>query len=299
MTSQELTQLKGMLAAGGPDFSQPALEVRAVFDGMLATFPVDESLAFENRTVGGVPGLWLEAPAESKDVLLYVHGGGMLAGESHGYRGLSSGLAIAAGAAMFSVDYRLAPEHRYPAALDDVLGAIRGLIADGHPVDRIAVAGDSAGGGLVLAALIALREAGERQPAAAVVLSPWADLTLSGGSMTTKAEVDNSLSRVGLQAGADQYLAGHSATDPLVSAVFAELHDIAPLLIEVGSEEILLSDSLRVAQAAAEAGVDVTLHVWPDQVHDWSLFSFMLSEGRDMIAEVGTWIRARLDGQGV
>jgi monoterpene epsilon-lactone hydrolase len=299
MTSQELAQLKGMLASGGPDFSQPAQEVRAIFDGMLASFPVDETLAFENRTVGGVPGLWLEAATVSPNVLLYVHGGGMLAGESHGYRGLSSALAIAAETSMFSIDYRLAPEHQYPAALNDVLSAIRGLIDDGYPADRIVVAGDSAGGGLVLAALIALRRAGEPQPQAAVVLSPWADLTLSGTSMTTKAEVDNSLSRAGLQAGADQYLAGHPATDPLVSAVFGELHDIAPLLIEVGSEEILLSDSLRVAQSAGKSRVDVTLHVWPNQVHDWSLFAFMLSEGRDMISEVGTWIRARLDNQGV
>jgi acetyl esterase/lipase len=299
MTTQELAQLKEMLAAGGPDFAQPALEVRAHFDGLLASFPVDESLPFESRTVGGVPGLWLKAEADSADVLLYVHGGALLAGDSHGYRGLSSGLATAAGAAMFSIDYRLAPEHRYPAALDDVLAAFRGLVAEGVSADRIVVAGDSAGGGLVLALLIALRDAGEAQPAAAVVLSPWADLTHSGSSMTAKAEVDNSLSQAGLQAGADQYLAGHSAADPLVSPVFGDFQGCAPLLIEVGSEEILFSDSMRVADAAGHAAVDVTLHVWPGQVHDWSLFAFMLSEGRELIAEAGAWMRARLENQGV
>jgi monoterpene epsilon-lactone hydrolase len=286
-----------MLAAGGPDFAQPAAEVRSAFDGLLASFPVDEALAFEPRTIGGVSGLWLDAggAGAGTDVLLYIHGGALLAGTSHGYRGLSGGLARAAGAALFAIDYRLAPEHPYPGALDDVLSAFRGLVAAGHPAGRIVVAGDSAGGGLALSLLLALRDAGEEQPAAAVALSPWADLTFAGPSMRTKAEVDNSLDETGLRAGADQYLAGHLATDPLVSPVFGDFRGVAPLLIEVGSEEILLSDSVRAAEAAGNADVDVTLHVWPGQVHVWSLFAFMLSEGRDLIAEVGAWTRTRLD----
>jgi acetyl esterase/lipase len=298
VTAQELAQLKGMLASGGPDFTQPAAEVRSVFDGMLATFPVDDALAFESRNVGGVPGLWMSGPADSTEVLLYVHGGGLLAGESHGYRGLSSALALAGGTAMFSVDYRLAPEHPFPAALDDVVAAFRGLVAAGHPPQRIIVAGDSAGGGLVLSLLLALRAAGETQPAAAVALSPWADLTQSGDSMASKAAVDNSLTQAGLEAGAAQYLAGHPATDPLASAVFGDFAGLAPLLVEVGSEEILLNDATRIAERAGADQVDVTLHVWPGQVHDWSLFAFMLSEGRDLIAEVGVWSRSRLDAQG-
>jgi hypothetical protein len=155
-------------------------------------------------------------------------------------------------------------------------------------------AGDSAGGGLALSLLLKLKAAGKAQPAAAVLLSPWADLTHSGATMTTKKDVDNSLSQVGLQAGADQYLGSTKATDPLASPLFGDYAGIAPMLIEVGSEEILLADSTRLAAIAGEAKVDVTLHVWPEMPHDWSLFSFMLSEGRDMIAEVGTWVSARL-----
>jgi monoterpene epsilon-lactone hydrolase len=297
MSSEELATLKGMLAAGGPDFASPALEVRAMFDGMLATFPVEESLVFAERTIGGVSGLWLDAPQKSDSVVLYVHGGAYLVGTAFGYRGLSGGIAQASGAAMFSIDYRLAPEHAFPAAMDDALAAYKGLLAEGFAANQIIVAGDSAGGGLALALLIAIRDAGLSQPAGAVLLSPWTDLTFTGESLATKAEVDNSLSEAGLRAGAEQYLAGHSASDPLVSPLLGDLTGLAPLLIEVGSDEILLSDSTRFAAKAGESLVDVTLHVWPEMVHDWSLFAFMLGEGRDMIVETGMWASAKLAGK--
>jgi len=294
MTSDELAQLRGMLAAAPIDFSSNAQEVRAMFDGMIATFPVDESYNFTEKTIGGITGHWLDATKKSANVMLYIHGGAMLVGTAFGYRGLSGNLAQASGVNMFSIDYRLAPESTVPAALDDSHAAYEGLLAEGYKAENIVVAGDSAGGGLVLSLLLKLKGAGKPQPAAAVVLSPWADLTHSGETMKTKKDVDNSLSQVGLQAGADQYLGGASATDPLASPLFGDYAGIAPLLIEVGSEEILLADSTRLAAKAGEAKVDVTLHVWPEMPHDWSLFSFMLSEGRDMIAEVGTWVSARL-----
>ena len=294
MTSDELAQLRGMLAAAPIDFSSNAQEVRAMFDGMIATFPVDESYNFTEKTIGGITGHWLDAPKKSANVMLYIHGGAMLVGTAFGYRGLSGNLAQASGVNMFSIDYRLAPESTFPAALDDSHAAFEGLLAEGYKAENIVVAGDSAGGGLVLSLLLKLKGAGKPQPAAAVVLSPWADLTHSGETMKTKKDVDNSLSQVGLQAGADQYLAGASATDPLASPLFGDYAGIAPLLIEVGSEEILLADSTRLAAKAGEAKVDVTLHIWPEMPHDWSLFSFMLSEGRDMIAEVGAWVSARV-----
>jgi acetyl esterase/lipase len=294
MTSDELAQLRGMLAAAPIDFSSNAQEVRAMFDGMIATFPVDESYNFAEKTIGGIAGHWLDAPKKSANVMLYIHGGAMLVGTAFGYRGLSGNLAQASGVNMFSIDYRLAPESTFPAALDDSHAAYEGLLAEGYKAENIVVAGDSAGGGLVLSLLLKLKGAGKSQPAAAVVLSPWADLTHSGETMKSKKDVDNSLSQVGLQAGADQYLGGASATDPLASPLFGDYAGIAPLLIEVGSEEILLADSTRLAARAGEAKVDVTLNVWPEMPHDWSLFSFMLSEGRDMIAEVGAWVSARV-----
>lgn len=294
MTSDELAQLRGMLAAAPIDFSTNAQEVRAMFDGMIATFPVDESYNFAEKTIGGVTGHWLDAPKKSANVMLYIHGGAMLVGTAFGYRGLSGNLAQASGVNLFSIDYRLAPEHQFPAALDDCHAAYEGLLSEGYAAENIVVAGDSAGGGLVLSLLLKLKGAGKPQPAAAVLLSPWADLTHSGETMKTKKDVDNSLSQVGLQAGADHYLGSTKATDPLASPLFGDYAGIAPMLIEVGSEEILLADSTRLAAKAGEAKVDVTLHVWPEMPHDWSLFSFMLSEGRDMIAEVGTWVSARL-----
>jgi acetyl esterase/lipase len=294
MTSDELAALKGMLAAAPFDFATPATEVRAAFDGATATFPVDESYSFAEKSIGGVSGLWMDAEHKSDKVLFYVHGGALLVGNTFGFRGLSGNLARATGMNMFSIDYRLAPEHVFPAAIDDVLSAYEGLLAQGYAGSDIVVAGDSAGGGLVLALLLDLKKGSIAQPAAAVVLSPWADLTHSGETMKTKKEVDGSLTQAGLQAGADQYLNGHSATDPRVSALFGDLADLPPLLIEVGSDEILLADSTRLAEKASAAGVDVTIHVWSDMPHDWSLFAFMLSEGRDMIDEVGAWVKSKL-----
>jgi len=283
-----------MLAAAPVDFSIPALEVRAMFDGMIATFPVDESYSFVEKTIGGVRGLWLDAPRKSSSVLLYIHGGAMLVGNTFGFRGLSGNLAQASGVNMFSIDYRLAPEHKFPAALDDCHAAYEGLLAEGYKAENIVVSGDSAGGNLALSLLLKIKATGKPQPAGAVLLSPWADLTHSGATMKSKGDVDNSLSHKGLQSGADQYLGGASASDPLASPLFGDYSGVAPMLIEVGSEEILLADSTRLAAVAGEAKVDVTLHVWPEMPHDWSLFSFMLSEGRDMIAEVGTWVSARV-----
>ena len=293
MTSDELAALKGMLVANPFDFTIPAQEVRAQFNGAVATFPVSESLSFTPKTIGGISGLWMDAPGSS-NVLLYVHGGAMLVGTAEVYRGLSGNLAAAAGINHFSIDYRLAPEHAFPAALEDSVAAYKGLLAEGYSAHQIIVAGDSAGGGLALSLLLSLKAAGLPQPAGTVLLSPWADLTHSGESMITQAAADVSLTQAGLQSGADQYLQGHSATDPLASPVFGDLGGISPLLIEVGTTEILHSDSTRIRDKAQAAGVEVTFHEWTDMPHDWSLFSFMLSEGRDMIDEVGAWIKSKV-----
>jgi len=291
MSAQELAQLRGLLSQGGIDFSADPVVERVNFDGMFGSFPKDETLVTTAKEFGGVPGLWADG---ERGVLLYLHGGGYTLGSAKAYEQFAASLARSADVALFSVDYRLAPEHPYPAAIDDAVAAYRGLLAGGIPSTDIVIVGDSAGGGLTLAALVALRDAGEALPSAAVVLSPFADLTFSGGSMTGKAERDPALTESGLRDAAAHYLQGADPSTPSASPVFAELLGLPPLLVEVGQDEILLSDSVRIAERAAENGVDVTLHVWPTMIHDWAVFSFMLSEGRDLIDEVGAWVRSRL-----
>ncbi|WP_349828872.1 alpha/beta hydrolase [Brevibacterium litoralis] len=231
-------------------------------------------------------------------MLLYLHGGGYTLGSPTAYAQLAAGLARSAGTACFSVDYRLAPEAPYPAGIDDAVAAYRGLLAE-HAPESILVGGDSAGGGLTLALLLTLLHEGLPMPAGAVLLSPWTDLTFTGASMRTKAEDDPTLTEEGLRVAAAHYAGDTPPNGPRISPVFADLTGLPPLLIEVGEAEILLSDSTRVAANAAEAAVDVTLHAWPGMIHDWPAFSFALSEGREAIAEVGTWARARLDAAAV
>lgn len=291
MSAQELEQLIGILRGGPVSFSEPPQEMRPVFEGMLTSLPGDESTVTDTREVGGVPGIWMDREAGAGGrVLLYLHGGGYTIGSPLAYRELATQLAKAAGSALFVPDYRLAPENPYPAAPEDAMAAYRGLLDLGYAPADIVVAGDSAGGGLTLSLLVAIRDAGLGLPARAVLFSPWLDLGFSGKSMSTKAAADPSLDQPGLAAAAAWYLNGQSADTPGASPLFADLTGLPPLLIEVGEAEILLSDATRLADLAAEAGVEVTLHVWPGLPHVFGLFAALLSEGRDVINESGAFI---------
>ncbi|KAB1641182.1 alpha/beta hydrolase fold domain-containing protein [Gulosibacter chungangensis] len=291
MTSQELNQLQEILKAGGPDFSAPTAEVRPMFEGLTQSFPVNEDFEFTERKLGGVPVLWMDGPSKNAPVLFYIHGGAYIVGSASGYRSLSGNLAEASGAAMCSVDYRLAEEHPYPAAYDDAYNAYLALLESGVDAASVIVAGDSAGGGLAIALLQRLRDEGKPQPACAFTLSAWADLSHSGSSHVTNREADISLTTAGLASAAERYLGETGADHPSVSPVFGDFEGLCPLYLTVGSEEIVLSDSVRIAEAAANANVDVTLRVLPHLPHDWPLFSFMLSEGRETIAEIGEYTK--------
>ena len=208
--------------------------------------------------------------------------------------GLASDIARQAGTRVVTVDYRLAPEHPYPAAIEDAVAAYRGLLDSGLPAGRIALAGESAGAGLAVATLVALKAAGLPQPSSAVVFSPWADLTLTGTSMTRKAAVDPSLTPQGLRRRVADYVGAADPDDALISPVFADLTGLPPLLIQVGSHEILLDDATRLAVRAAAADVEVTLEVTPGVPHVFQGFAALLDEAGAALASAGAFLRRRL-----
>jgi epsilon-lactone hydrolase len=295
MASPEFAQLIAGLRAGGPDLSASPEVARAGFTAMVSAAPLAADVQVSRTRLGGVDTLVTATPgADVGRTLLYLHGGAFVIGSAEDYQTLSAELGRAAGIRALSLNYRLAPEHPFPAAVDDALAAYRALLDQGHSATSIVVAGDSAGGGLALSLLVATRDAGLPQPAAALLISPWVDLACTGETMHSNAEADPSLQREGLIAMATHYLQGRSAALPLASPLHAPLHDLAPLLIQVGSAEILLADATRLATAAAAADVRVSLQSWPEMVHVWHFFGFMLPEGRAAIAEAGHFLRQHL-----
>ncbi|OUS17116.1 alpha/beta hydrolase [Gammaproteobacteria bacterium 50_400_T64] len=242
--------------------------------------------------VGGVSGEWQQATLGSADnVILYLHGGAYVIGSPASHRDMVGAIADAAQARAFIVDYRLAPETLFPGAVDDAVAAYKGLLENGEKAEKIIIAGDSAGGGLTMATLVALRDEGIELPAAAVCLSPWADLTLSGDSMIVKDKVDAMLGRDSLSWFGGLYLAGQDASDPKASPIFADLSGLPPLLIQVGSQEVLLDDAIRLNKVAKKAGVDVSLEVWDGQMHVWQLMAAIVPEGKHAIQVIGTFIK--------
>lgn len=295
MSDQELDVLLESLRTGGPDLTQPPPQARAAFEAMMADMPVAPDIGFHDDSLAGIPALASSTPqAQDGRTLFYLHGGAYVIGSARAYRGLAAELARAAGAHGLALDYRLAPEHPFPAAVDDAVAAYRALLDRGAKPGSIVFAGDSAGGGLTVAALVAARDAGLPMPAAALLLSPWADLECAGGSMSSKAAEDPTLTRDGLVYMAGLYLGGAAARTPGASPIHADLSGLPPLLIQVGSAEVLLDDAVRLAAAAGAAGVATQLQVWPRMIHVWHAFAFMLSEGRDAVAEAGAFLERRL-----
>jgi acetyl esterase/lipase len=223
-----------------------------------------------------------------------LHGGGYVICSPNTHRELVAELAKAAGCRALLLDYRLAPEFPFPAAVDDSISAYRWLLAQGFRADHIAVAGDSAGGGLVVATLVAIRYYGLPQPAAAASLSPWADLACTGGTLDTKAQEDPIVSRPLLQQLAQMYLAGADPTAPLASPLYADLAGLAPLLIQVGTAETLLDDARRLADKIRSQGGQVELQEWEGMPHVWHFFVSFLAEAKDALAQVGSFFRERM-----
>jgi epsilon-lactone hydrolase len=243
---------------------------------------------------GGVPAEWLDRPAvPTTNVLIYLHGGAYALGSMDTGRPLAALLGAAANARVLNVEYRIAPEHPCPAAVDDVVAAYRWVLEQGTTADHVAFVGDSAGGGLVVSSLVAIRESELPLPAAAVCLSPWSDLTLSTESLETNAAKDPQISRETLAALAPHYLGNRDAKDPVASPVFADLRSLPPLLIQVGTDEVLLDDAIALGRAASQAGVDVTLETWDRMFHVWHFYAPRLEPASDALHHVGEWIAER------
>jgi monoterpene epsilon-lactone hydrolase len=278
------------------DANLSASELRAGIESVAGTVAPLAGTTVEPIDVGGVPSEWVRpGGAVARDAcVLYLHGGGYVIGSCNTHRALASHLAGRSGLPVLVVDYRLGPEHPYPAAVDDALTAYEWLLAEGFEPDRIVVAGDSAGGGLTLATLLALRDRGRPLPALGVPISPWTDLTLTGESMTSMAEHDPMVTRPGLQRMADWYTGGADPKDPLVSPLFADPAGLPPLLIHVGEVETLRDDAIRFAERATAAGVDVTLEVWPEMIHVWHVFGPDVPESEAGVARIAEFIAERL-----
>lgn len=252
-----------------------------------------EDVTVTTVDVEGTPAEWLDAPnVESDRVLLYLHGGGYVIGSIATHRGLTASLSRAANCRVLALDYRLAPENPYPAAVEDATKAYRWLLGQGYGADKIAISGDSAGGGLTLATLLSLKQSGYRLPAAAAPISPWTDMEGSGESMNTKVDLDPMVEPGGLMGMARLYMGDD--TDyraPTASPLYGDYAGLPPLLIQVGELETLLDDATRVADKAKAAGVDVNLEVWDEMVHVWHLFAPMLPEGREAITRIGDFVK--------
>lgn len=268
MSRQQRDALDALFRSVPRSQTQPTVEeMRNGFTAAVSR-PAPQDVATRRTVLGGRPALELE-PAERSDRgrLLYLHGGGYVIGSPDTHAGLVGELARRAGLRTTSLDYRLAPEHAFPAAVDDGLAAYRELLATGTDPRDLVMAGDSAGAGLSIATLLAAREAGLPQPAAVVAFSPWVDLTLSGNSMRSKQHADPIFTPAGLQAYADFYISGGDRSQPLASPLFADLTGLPPLLVQVGANELLLDDAVRLAGRAGADDIAVTLEIEPGLPH--------------------------------
>ena len=292
MSEQQLQSLVQMLKAQPLNPDQTVEQTRAGFEAMAAMFPVEPDVKCEPISAGGVKSEWVTAPgADPGRAILYLHGGGYVIGSINTHRSLAGRLSRAANARVLVVDYRLAPEHPHPAAVDDAVAAYRWMLAQGLKPNRIAVSGDSAGGGLTIATLVAIRDAKLPVPAAGAPISPWVDMEGIGDSMTSKAAADPIVQKAGLLDMAKAYLGGKDPRTPLAAPLYADLSGLPPLLIQVGTAETLLDDASRLAERARKAGVKVTYEPWENMIHVWHLFAPMLDEGKQAIERIGEFVR--------
>jgi monoterpene epsilon-lactone hydrolase len=286
-----VTRLKSAFGPANPTVE----ELRMGWEKLAASLPIADDVQFESDDLAGVAVEWTSLPnSRTGPFLLYFHGGGYNIGSVTSYRQFVGRLSRACGYKVLSVEYRLAPENRFPAAVEDAATAYRILLARGHLPENIIIAGDSAGGGLALALMLALKEKDIEQPRAAILFSPSTDLAKTGGMIVTHRDRDPVIRIDTTNAHALRYLGPEGNPDhPLASPLYGEHSGLPPLLILVGTEEMLLDDSRRVAERAKNVGVEVTLEIWDGMFHVWPFFAAILLEGQSAIDRVGQYVRER------
>jgi acetyl esterase/lipase len=293
MSKQQQTELDAMLRNAPLDTSVDVPTLRAIFEEVMRQVPVAPDVRRTPITVGGIGALEVTIDGtDPADVILYFHGGVYVIGSAAATVPLVSDLARRTATKVITVDYRLAPEHPFPAALQDARAAYEGLLEQGVDPDRIALAGESAGAGLAMATLLALRDAGKTLPSSAFLMSPYVDLTLSGESLVDKEALDPILTPEGLRQRVTDYVADADPSDPYISPIHGGLAGLPPMLIQVGSHEILLSDAIRLAARAATADVAVTLDVVPGVPHVFQAYAAMLDEGDAALDRAATFLTA-------
>ena len=297
MSTEQRENLEAILRQSAFPVDIDINEQRRLLRELTSAQPLPADVTVTAAVLGGVPTAEITIDGiEPRHVVLYFHGGVYVMGDAFLAADLASQVGRRAGAKVFSVDYRLAPEHPYPAAVDDALAAYRALLDDGIAPSDIAFAGESAGGGLAVATLVNARDHGLPLPAAAFVMSPYADLTLAGETMETKREVDPLMSREALQSRVTDYTSGQDAALGLISPIFADLSGLPSLIIQAGTHEVLLDDAVRLARQAATADVEVTLDMTPRVPHVFQTFYPILDEAAAALDRAGQFLSAHLAG---
>jgi monoterpene epsilon-lactone hydrolase len=292
MASQQLAKVLDIIKSQP---SNPDASVDRMRAGMERVAErVASDIKCEPVDAGGVPAEWIIPPNAAQDrVILYLHGGGYVMGSINTHRAMIARIARASQAKALALNYALAPERPFPAAVDDATAAYKWLLAQGYKAAKIVISGDSAGGGLTISTLLALRDSKTPLPAGAAPISPWTDLTGISASVVSRAAVDPMVAEDGLLRMAKQYAGDNDPSTALISPVFADFKGLPPLLIQVGDAEVLLDDATRVAERAKSAGVDVKIEVWPEMVHVWHAFAKILPEGQQAIDRIGEFVIAR------
>ncbi|HXC81612.1 MAG TPA: alpha/beta hydrolase [Trebonia sp.] len=297
MSTEQRENLEAILRQSAFPVDSDVGELRRLLRELTSAQPLPADVTVTAAALGGVPTADITLDGiEPRHVVLYFHGGVYVLGDAFQAAGLASQIGRRTGAKVISVDYRLAPEHPYPAAVDDALAAYEALLRGGTAPSDITFAGESAGGGLAVATMVNARDHGLPLPAAAFVMSPYADLTLAGATIETKREVDPVLSRENLQARVPDYTSGQDAAIGLISPVFADLSGLPPLIIQAGTHEVLLDDAIRLARQAAVADVDVTLDITPGVPHVFQAYYPILDEAAAALDRAGQLLSAHLAG---